>query len=216
MENPGGTIWQGELQNLQWQGENFGYVSWSFKPMRLLQAKADFEVRFGRGSDIKLMGQGHIGAGIAGLYAENVVASLPAEQVLQRIEIPVPVTVEGNIELSVNEWVYTQPWCQTAKGTLVWSGSKIVSPLGGLEPGTIVSNWICKDSLLTAQGDHNSAQIAAGLNAELQNNGHYKVDSWFKPNAEFPDTMKAQLQWLGDPNQNGEYPFSYSGKVRVP
>lgn len=216
IEEPNGTIWQGELQNVQWQKENFGYVSWNFKPMRLLQAKADFEVRFGRGSDMKLMGNGHIGAGIVGLYAENVVASLPADEVRQRIAMPVPVTVAGNVELSVKEWIYSQPWCQTAIGTLVWSNSKILSPLGELEPETLISDWSCEDNQLVIQGDHNNSQIAAELNAELQKNGHYKVDAWFKPNAEFPDAMKAQLQWLGDPNRNGEYPFSYSGKIKLP
>ncbi len=215
MEGPGGTIWQGELQNLQWQGDNFGYVSWNFEPWKLLQAKANFQVRFGRGSDMKLTGKGHVGAGITGLYAESLVASLPAEQVLQRMAVPVPLTVKGNIELSVNELVYAQPWCQSGKGTLAWSGSHITSPLGGLELGAVITDWVCEDNRLTAKGNHNDAQLTAGLDAELQKSGQYKVDSRFKPNAGFPETMRAQLKWLGDPNQNGEYLFSYSGKINM-
>ena len=45
-----GSIWQGRAEQVRWQNRNFGEVSWQFKPSALFEAKAEAEVRFGRGS----------------------------------------------------------------------------------------------------------------------------------------------------------------------
>lgn len=213
IESPSGTIWAGEAQIVRWKNDNLGQVNWQFKPLKLLQAKANYSLRFGRGSDIKLMGKGNVGVGLSGVFADNVVISMPAVNVLQRLSIPVPITVKGNLELSINDYQYAQPWCQSATGTLVWAGSKIGSPLGGLDLGSVITDLQCQESKLSAVGEHNNNQLAGSLQAELQPNLRYNVDARFKPNAEFPTAMTSQLKWLGSPNNKGEYSFTYAGKL---
>lgn len=208
-----GTIWDGSVQRVIWRGENFGEVDWQFEASKLFQGKVNYQLRFGRGSDDKLRGKGSVGIGFSGPYAENLVISLPAEKVLKRMPLPLPVTVEGNIELSLKEYVYAQPWCQSATGSLVWHHSKVSSPLGELAPGSVITDFSCSESNLSANGVHDSPQIAAGFEGEMDANRRYTVKAWFKPNAEFPTSMKSQLTWLGNPNNKGEYPFTYAGKL---
>lgn len=214
IENPSGTIWRGEAKNVVWQQENLGQIVWQFEPMKLFQGRANFSVRFGRGSDKKIAGKGNVGVGLSGIYAQNVSASVPAETVLDYLHVPVPVSVTGNIELFVANYQYAQPLCKSADGTLVWSGSEIITPVGALNLGTIVTQLQCSESTLTAQGQHDSSQISAEFQAKLQANKRYKIDAWFKPKAAFPSAMASQLNWLGVPDTQGKYPLHYAGKLR--
>lgn len=208
-----GSVWQGQASNVSWQRQNLGEVNWDFQWSALLTGKAEFAVRFGRGSDMDMRGRGVVGYGLfSGAYAKNLVASLPAAKVAEQARLPVPVGVEGQLELNIHHAVYASPWCETGEGTLVWNASGIQSPLGNLELGPVVASLSCKDSVLTASGEQQSPQVSAAFSAELMPNQRYSTKAWFKPGAEFPAAMSEQLQWLGNPNPQGQYEFDYKGR----
>ena len=210
----GGTVWQGNAKNIVWKNQNLGQVVWDFQPGKLMEGKAEFSLRFGRGSDLNFTGKGNVGISISGPYAESVVASVPASQILQKVNVPVPVSADGRVELSIHEYRYAAPWCQSANGTLVWNASEINSPLGNLNLGALIADVNCSDNKLMASGNQETKQVAGAFNAQLDANKVYKMDAWFKPNSEFPAGMKSQLKWLGNPNAEGRYPFVYTGKLR--
>ncbi len=208
-----GTIWQGQASNVSWQGQNLGEITWDFQSSALLTGNAEFAVRFGRGSDLDVRGRGSVGYGLfGGAYAKNLVASVPAVKVVEQARLPIPVGIDGQLELNIHHATYAAPWCGTGDGTLVWSASAIQSPIGSLDLGPVVANLNCKDSVVTAVGEQKSAQVSAAFSAELTPNQQYSTKAWFKPEDEFPAAMSAQLQWLGKPNAQGQYQFDYKGR----
>ncbi len=208
-----GTVWQGQASNVRWQGQNLGEVNWDFQWSALLAGKAELALRFGRGSDMDARGRGFVGYGLFdGAYVKNMVASVPASKVTDQIRLPVPIGVDGQLELNIHHATYAPPWCAEGDGTLVWSTSSIQSPLGSLDLGPVVANLSCKDSVLTASGEQQSPQVSAAFSAELMPNQRYSTKAWFKPGAEFPAAMAEQLQWLGQPNTQGQYEFDYKGR----
>ncbi|MGR5235853.1 type II secretion system protein N [Vibrio alfacsensis] len=208
-----GSVWQGRATNVRWQNQNVGEVSWDFQLSSLFTGKAEFAIRFGRGSDMDLRGRGLVGYRLtSGPYAENVVASIPAAKVVEQARLPVPVGVEGQLELNIRHATYAAPWCKTGEGTLVWSASGIQSPLGSLDLGPVIADLNCKDSVLTASGEQQSKQVSAAFSAELTPNHQYSTKAWFKPGTEFPSGMADQLKWLGNPNPQGQYEFDYKGR----
>jgi len=209
-----GTLWQGSAKTVRWNNRNFGQLNWDFQPASLFSGKAQFAVRFGRDSDLNLSGKGIVGADFSGLYAENVFASVPVSSVQSQVQIPVPVTATGQLELSVSEYRFAQPWCESATGSLVWNASEVQSPLGTLSPGTIIADISCKDSVLSASSAHDHPQLSGAFTATLDSSRQYKMDAWFKPNSEFPQAMTSQLKWLGNPDSQGRYPFLFSGGLR--
>lgn len=67
-----GTIWQGQASNVRWQRQNLGEVNWDFQWSALFTGKAEFAVRFGRGSDMDVRGRGLVGYGLFGdAYAKT-------------------------------------------------------------------------------------------------------------------------------------------------
>ncbi len=209
-----GTIWQGKASNVLWQGQNLGEVNWDFQWSALLTGNAEIAIRFGRGSDLEVRGRGLVGYGLfAGAYAKHLVASVPAAKVVEQARLPIPVGIDGQLELNIHHITYTAPWCETGDGTLVWNASGIQSPIGSLELGPVVANLNCTDSVLTAAGEQQSSQVSAAFSAELTPNQQYSTKAWFKPGAEFPKAMGDQLRWLGKPNAQGQYEFDYKGRL---
>lgn len=208
-----GTIWHGQANDVRWQGVNAGQLRWDFSPARLLQGKAEYSLRFGRGSDLQLKGTGAAGIGLQGLYADNILASMPVSTVLERVSVPVPVDVQGTVELTLNHYLFAQPWCKEAEGALVWNGSYIDSPLGALELGTVFTDFTCNDNRIELRGEHDVPQASGSLTTELTPDMRYKLSAWFKPGAELPEAMQSQLKWLGNPENDGRYLFELSGKL---
>ncbi|MEZ9549713.1 type II secretion system protein N [Vibrio breoganii] len=208
-----GTLWQGRAKSVSWQQYGFGEVNWDLQAWKLIQGKAELNIRFGRNSELGLTGRGTVGYGFSGPYANNLMASIPADQALKYVNIPAPVTADGQFELIVKDYKYASPWCETGEANLVWNQSVVSSPLGNLDLGTIISDISCTDSQLAAKGNQETAQVSGAFTASLQPNMTYDLDAWFKPGAEFPQRLDEQLKWLGEPNGQGQYPFVYSGKL---
>lgn len=208
-----GTVWQGQVENVHWQGRTYGQLSWDFQPSQLLKAKAEFKLRFGRGSSVKLTGKGNVGVGLSGFYGENILAAMPAEKALMFTTLPVPIDVDGQLEVAIKHFVYAQPWCQSAQGSVVWNQSRVNSPLGALEAGPIVADIQCQNSQLVAKGGQKNDQVSSEFEVSLSPDMTYKADGWFKPGATFPAGMAGQLQWLGSPNSQGQYKLNYAGRV---
>ncbi|MEZ8323892.1 type II secretion system protein N [Vibrio cyclitrophicus] len=213
IEGVEGTVWQGSANNIVWQRINYGSVQWDFQFSKLLQAKAELAVRFGRNSDMNLSGKGRVGYSMSGAYAENLVASMPAMNVMKYAPvIPVPVAIGGQVELTIKHAVHAQPWCQSGEGTLAWSGAAVDSPVGALDLGPVIADISCEDSTIAAKGVQKSTQVDSEFSASLTPNQRYTSAAWFKPGVEFPPTMQNQLKWLGNPDNQGKYQFTYQGR----
>ncbi|PMH46026.1 general secretion pathway protein GspN [Vibrio sp. 10N.286.49.B3] len=218
IEGVQGTIWQGSAQQVGWQQPrmqalNFGQVHWDFQWKKLLSGKAEVAVRFGRGSSMDVRGKGLVGYSLAGPYAENVMASLPAQEVMAFVPLPLPLNVEGKLDLTINALHYAQPWCETAQGSLAWTQSAVGTPLGDLEFGPVIADLACQDSRLTAVGQQESPQVSSAFDAALSPDMRYTSTAWFKPGAEFPSQLGSQLKWLGEPDNEGKYSFTQQGRL---
>ncbi len=208
-----GTIWQGQVQQLKINRQSYGSLSWGFQASKLLAAKLEYQIRFGRGSSIKLDGKGFVGVGFSGVYANNVLASLPIQQVRDYIPTQVPVELKGLFELSLASLKYEQPWGEEATGSLAWTGSGIISPIGQLTPGPVIADITCQAQNIEVLGKQNNPQVMSEFKASLNEQARYESLAWFKPGAEFPSSMTEQLKWLGEPNAQGRYQFSFAGKL---
>lgn len=213
LQGVSGTLWQGSAEQVRWQRNNIGAVQWDWQWSALLAAKAQAAVRFGRGSEWQMRGKGIVGYGLDGAFARNMVVSMPAQQVVQTLQLPVPVGAQGQVELTVNDYQYAMPWCQVASGNLVWRPSLVSSPLGELQLDSVMADLQCQDNVLTVSGRQNSAQVSAEFSAQLNDNRRYQAQAWFKPGAEFPPRLSEQLNLLPRPDSQGRYRFTRQGRL---
>ena len=209
-----GTPWKGQVDSLAWQRVNYGQVQWQIDPLAILKGHAVFSVRFGRGSELELRGKGIVGYSVSmGAYAENMVVSFPVANMMNKLPMAVPVSLQGQAEVSVTSFQQGQPWCKQASGEVVWSGGKVVSPLGNIDPKTVIAEVSCIDNKVTLTSQQDSEDVASQFNVVLNPNRSYQVNGWFKPEENFPSGLKSQLKWLGKPDAKGQYKVTYSGRL---
>lgn len=208
-----GTLWQGVAKGVSWQDYDLGEVQWQWEPLELFAGKAQINLRIGRNSGLNVEGRGAVGYSLSGPYAENVLVSVPAAQIVQRISLPAPVSATGQVELMVRNYQYDTPLCKALDGNLVWDSSAIGSPLGSLELGQIFADLECIEGSIGVKGQQENNQVAGGLDATINPDATYAIDAWFRPGDEFPSGLGKQLSWLGNPDSQGRYAFVYSGKL---
>ncbi|MGF1803900.1 type II secretion system protein N [Aliivibrio sifiae] len=209
-----GTPWKGQVDSLSWQRVNYGQVQWQIDPFAILKGHAVFSVRFGRGSELELRGKGVVGYSVSmGAYAENMVVSFPVSNVMNRLPMALPVSLQGQAEISIKFFQQGKPWCKQASGEVVWSGGKIISPLGNIDPKTAIAEVTCVDNKVTLISKQSSEDVASQFNVVLNSNRSYQVNGWFKPEEYFPSSLRSQLKWLGNPDSKGQYKVTYSGRL---
>ncbi|MGF1750929.1 MULTISPECIES: type II secretion system protein N [Vibrio] len=207
-----GTIWQGRAQSVSYQRQQVGEVSWRFSWSSILTLSPEYAVRFGRGSALGIAGKGNVGVNFSGPYIHTLLASLPAESILDIYTPPVPINAGGQIELAIRSMQYQSPWCGSGDGSLSWNAGYVETPVGSLSFGPTVVDMTCSDSTIKASGAQNSAQVSSEFTGELKANRQYQTQAWFKPGADFPTSMQQQLKWIGNPDNQGRYSFNYQGR----
>jgi len=208
-----GTIWQGSADQVRWRNYNFGNIRWSLNLSAMATAKLEAAVRFGQGSDVNLYGKGIVGYSSDGLYAENLVLSVPADEALKQFPIPVPVVANGQLELTLKNYIYQAPFCLSGDGSLAWSSANVESPLGNLTLEQPIADIQCQSSVVDVKGSQQSVQVTSEFSATLSPNRRYQAQAWFKPGAEFPESLGNQLKWLPKPDNQGRYAFKHQGRL---
>lgn len=213
-----GTVWQGSAQSVMAKTTprtytDVGEVSWSFNWSQLLSGRAEYAIKFGKGSQLALHGTGLLGYEMSGAYVEDMIASMPAGKIQGYIPSPVPLAIDGQLELVVKQAKLTANGCSEGEGSIAWVNSQVGTPIGALEFGPVIADLLCQQGELSVDGGQNNAQTESEFTASLNPNGSYQTSAWFKPKAEFPQSMQSQLKWLGTPNSKGQYEFTFSGRL---
>ncbi|WP_394242678.1 type II secretion system protein N [Vibrio astriarenae] len=212
VEGVSGTIWNGQAQRVTAQGQQIGSLQWQVKPASLFMARVEADIRFGRGSAIDLRGRGTVGVGLSGPYAQQFVASVPASYVMSQLPMPIPIDALGQVELTMRDYQFDQPYCASAEGTIAWAAGELSTPVGPILLGPVIADISCQDSQWQVNGALQSAQVSGEFSATLESNNRYDSQGWFKPEAEFPSILSSQLSLVGQPDNQGRYQLSQKGR----
>ncbi|WP_281545920.1 type II secretion system protein N [Grimontia sp. SpTr1] len=205
-----GTLWNGSASNFTFQGREMGALKWQFNPLKLFTGKADVELRLSGSPG--LSARGNLGYSLGGLYANNLLVSASANVVQSFIPYPMPVSLSGQFDLTVRDYLFNQqPFCESLAGNLAWSQGNVASPIGTIEPGLVVAQLSCNEGQLVMDGDSASDAIETDFNISLSPDQRYSLNGWFAPGETFPESMRGQLGFLGTPDSEGRYRLSFSG-----
>ncbi|USH02347.1 type II secretion system protein N [Grimontia kaedaensis] len=205
-----GTLWNGSAAKFSWQGQPMGTLKWQFNPLKLFTGKADVDLRLS--GTPGLSARGNVGYSLGGIYANNLLLSASANIVQSFIPYPLPVSLSGQFDLTVRDYLFAQqPFCEVLAGNLAWSQGNVASPIGTIEPGLVVAQLSCNEGQLVLDGDSASDAIETEFNISLSPDQRYSLNGWFAPGDDFPEGMRGQLGFLGNPDSEGRYRLSFSG-----
>ena len=198
-----GTMWQGQVKQLQFDDWLVRDVRWQFAPGKLLLGQAAFDVTFGKARDSQqLSGKGVLAYGVSGFDVHGMTIRAPANSVRSMLPIPVG-ELSGRVIANVASYVKGDTLCRELAGELTWTKAEV--DFGGAIPlGAISSELSCVEQNVIASFDGENLLGLEGQ-AKIQSPQQYSFDGFLKPDAELPTAVHDGLRMFGKADSKGKY-----------
>ena len=200
-----GTIWQGEIKQLQVDKWQLGNVRWQFKGNELLSGRIDYQFSFGQPRQIQsLSGKGQVSFNHQEVTLKKATFRAPAQAMAAYM--PVPMSgLSGRLVLELANYnnAFDDKLCEQLQGELIWTKAGF-GMTEAVYLGTLTSELSClqrqiiadftDDNLLGLQGQ---AQISAA--------NKYNFDGYLKPDARLPKSIHQGIAMFSKPDSQGRY-----------
>ncbi len=212
LSGPSGTLWQGDLEQVLWQGKMLPKVGWRLPLTSVLLFDPVIELSFKDRNT--LYGTAELGWA-RGMRLRDVDIQTDADWLLSQapLRLPVPVTATGDVRLRLDELIVTPQQCVTLAGQLLWRGAEVQSPMGALRLDDVAAQLSCKQGQWVAKLTQNSKQLKLEGDGELDFKGNYKFQGKLTPGSELPDSFAQGVNFLGQRDSQGAIRLNYVGRL---
>jgi len=204
-----GTLWQGQVALVTWQGRRLRAVGWRLNPGSLLLGHPSAQLTFADADG--LSGKGEL-SWRGGWQVRALDLQAPAEVLLAAAAVPWPVTVSGRVRLQIDEGQLEQANCLSLAGQVRWSQARLGTPLGELALDEAVAQLGCTQGRLQADVRQSSSQLSLKGRAELGSQGQYRFSGILEPGQELAPTLAGVLEQLGRRDSQGQIRLSAQGR----
>lgn len=205
-----GTIWNGRIAGVEYNGLNAGDASWQLDPVALLTLRAVADVQLDRGDASPM--EFAVAAGLGNrIEFRNLQGALMLAELEQARLMPRNIA-SGNVLLNVSQLVLENQRPTFAQGRvgLTELQSRLLPdvPLGSFEGEIDTAN-----SVITLAFRDVEAPLRVTGQAQLQPDGRYAVTGNITPTNATPDALRRGFVLLGQPDASGRYTFSFNGQL---
>ena len=200
-----GTVWSGHAGEGMVEGVYVRDVSWSFKPLVLFRGKVAFAIN-------AIPGAGFIETTVAlgpsgSAHFEDLQGSLPLEILEGPARLP---GLRGNASLQFERLVIRGGLPVAADGVLTVSGLTAPMIYRGSIGGYRVEFFTQNSGVVASVEDTDGVVDIAG-SFEVGSDRKYQFIAQLAPKAATPDNLRQQMQYLGSPNERGQYQLRLEG-----
>lgn len=207
-----GTVWQGNLSSLTYQGVVLDNVKWELSPLSIFTGTISVGFKAGKPrSAIRASGQ--LAFNNEGLAAHNLSIKTSLAPLLQSYPLPYGLTSTGRVNLNIATYQQDQPWCKTLDGVIKADDLLIKSAFGQLAVANVSAKLSCPNGVLTATMQPSSNSLGIDGDIQLNKARQYNLNARVLPPADASQDYLNVLKFSGSPNSQGQYVFKYSGKL---
>ncbi|MBS3797234.1 type II secretion system protein N [Pseudoalteromonas sp. BDTF-M6] len=206
-----GTIWQGQVHGVRYQGQYVSTVRWQVQPLALLQAKLNTDLVLGNKRNAnELSAQGQLVYGLFNkeLQLHDAQARLSLEQVLQRVRLPIPTEAKGRVFVELDNYQLGEPHCQALAGTISSADINVKGRNGWFSIGELEGELGCVNGaakVTVTKENRLGLQVDAGFDER----GQFSVNGFIKPDASLPKDVHDAVQFLGAQGADGRYRINF-------
>lgn len=205
-----GTFWQGKIQSLTLPEGRLSNFRWDTQWSKLFTGQLVSDVRFGAKNE--LSGNGVLGSGLFGSFAENLELSLPISMVLDKVTLPIPITGQGELDMNILIATASSPVCEEFDAQLNWLDGQLNTPAGQLKFEQAKAVFSCVEGLPVAKITEKSEQMELDLDVKLLGEKRFHLKGWIKPGAKMPKMMSNNLSFVGELDDKGRYQVNIKEK----
>ncbi|WP_196221412.1 type II secretion system protein N [Sansalvadorimonas verongulae] len=206
-----GTAWEGQALSASWHGHNLGKVSWSLLYSKALRGRAEYRLTFGDNNFSGLHGHSQVGFGLGGWSINDLSVSMPAGLVSNIASLPVPAF--GQIEVAMNDALYSNARCEQGQGQLHWRDGSVSFDNGPLSLGNTTATLTCEGGAVAVIGEQNGRQVTSEFSFHLAADQSYQTQLLMKLRASFPSDLARQLRRMAKRDGQGRYQLSFGGRL---
>ena len=135
-----GSIWQGEIAQVAVDNNEIQQIKTALSFWSLLSLSPTVDVSFGDATTAGAEGKFTLTVSANKLQLNDVELFVSANDIAKQLPLPIPVTAQGNIELSFSELIIDRSEkliCQQAQGHISWIRSGVVALDNNIKLGKI-------------------------------------------------------------------------------
>ena len=206
-----GTIWQGQINGVRYQGQYLSKAQWQVNAWALLTGKAQVDVTLGnKRNPEELSAGGVINYGLIekDLTVTDANARIRIEQALAQVQLPIPTQARGRIFVDIAQYQLGQPHCQVLAGEISSPDITVKGRNGWFSIGELEGQLACKNGGISVKVDKENRlglQVDAGLNERSQ----LTASGFVKPDASLPKDVHDAVQFLGNQTSDGRYRINF-------
>lgn len=200
-----GTIWNGGAREFSTYGVYLQGLSWKIRPWRLLTGTLHYDVS---GSPVSGFFGSEVAVGLGGkLTLRNLSASVP----LSMFERAAGITgLRGTASLQFERLELVNGRAAALDGNL--SVADLVVPMVARSPlGAYKADFFTQNNGIIASVEDAGGVVDLAGSLELGADKSYRFNGLVAPQANTPDELRQRLQFLGSPNERGQYSLPLEG-----
>ncbi|MFY8273787.1 type II secretion system protein N [Pseudoalteromonas sp. SSDWG2] len=206
-----GSIWQGQVNGLRYQGQYVSKLQWDVHANALLkmQLKADFVLGNKRNSE-ELSANGLVTYGITNKHVQldDTRARISLQQVLQEVTLPVPTEAKGRIFVELDNYQLGQPHCQELAGTISSADINVKGRNGWFSIGELEGDLSCVNGGVNVKVSEENL-LGLQVDAGFDDRGQLAVNGFIKPDASLPKDVHDAVQFIGNQTADGRYRINF-------
>lgn len=209
-----GTLWSGTAQGLAVKPLYIPSLRWQLDVAALWRGQLGLQLEGGSLRDDKypyFQLKAELTPSRVTVLPSNL--RLPVAGILPNIQLPMPADASGSIVLSVTEYQLGQPYCSVLNGKASWQDARFKAPTGWIDLKAIHASLRCENGsivLNTTPDNPLALQVQAEVLADS-----YKIAGTLKPDASMPTEVHQAMQFVGQPDGNGNFPITLQGRIRT-
>ncbi|NQY63395.1 MAG: type II secretion system protein N [Alteromonadaceae bacterium] len=203
-----GTVWQAEINQASYDDVVVNKVIVNTGFWSLLTLDPTFKLKFGGslvdGPEGKLKFSGLLST----LTVEQLEVNVSANDIAQKLPLPIPLSAKGYVDLSMQKLVLAEPagkaFCQQADGDITWPKATISALGETVELGKISAKLSCEQGALAVKvTDKND--LGLSFTAFVNKGGRFSGNGYLQPGQNFPAQLREVLPFIGNADNKGRY-----------
>ncbi|WP_133405268.1 type II secretion system protein N [Parashewanella tropica] len=207
-----GSIWHGSIDTVQAYGRQAEQVEWQIHPLSLLTGALNLDVNVGNRNSA-IYGKTNLTLTPSTVKVMDLMLQTDSQTVIGKARLPFRSEVAGEINLSVSEFAYGQPWCERLSGHLQLHNLEVNNQFGDFPFGSFRLGMDCDQGDVIVTTTEKDNQIGVSGRLWLKANAQVQLQAKIKPTNNMPANVRDNLNFLGQPDAQGAYPLTYSGRV---
>ena len=202
-----GTVWHTKIAQVIINGSPVEKVEARLNFWSLFTLTPELAVTFGDEFNPGPEGKFNLSLTSNTATLSNLTLQLTANEIAQQLPLPLPMTAQGNVELtlfSAEIDLTKNNQCMTATGNAAWTKAGINALERNVPLGKLTAEINCEQGVLAVVI---SPQNNLGLTftALVQQSGKVSGNGYLKPGTKFPSALNDALPFLGNKDNQGRY-----------